>query len=172
MVVRRPFDEIIEDLRIAGVGVAETFDAVCFEAAALGDPEAAGQIVLDPVELDQDIDLLRGARLGHLRDVPEGRAVEVVVPGHVDHEGPFCRDGGPAGGPVAARLARELNYFLLKSIDNRLVLGAMIKVVVGKKQRWGAVLVNSRQGLERLAKVFHPMEVMEFKWQDSIPCSI
>jgi hypothetical protein len=54
----------------------------------------------------------------------------------------------------------------------RLVLGAMIKVVVGKKQRWGAVLVNSRQGLERFAKVFHPMEVMEFKWQDSIPCAI
>jgi hypothetical protein len=54
----------------------------------------------------------------------------------------------------------------------RLVLGAMIKVVVGKKQRRRAFLVNSRQGLECFAKVFHPMEVREFKWQDSIPCAI
>jgi hypothetical protein len=54
----------------------------------------------------------------------------------------------------------------------RLVLGAMIKVVVGKKQRRRAFLVNPRQGLEHFAKVIHPMEVMEFKWQDSIPCAI
>jgi hypothetical protein len=53
VVVRRPFGEIIEDLRIAGVGVAKTFEAVCFEATALDNPEATGEIVLDPVELDQ-----------------------------------------------------------------------------------------------------------------------
>ena len=46
--------------------------------------------------VNQDVDLLRGARPGRLGDVPESRAVEVVVPGHVDHEGPFCLAGCPA----------------------------------------------------------------------------
>jgi len=45
--------------------------------------------------VNQDVDLLRGARPGHLLDVPESRAVEVVVPGHVNHERPFCLDGRP-----------------------------------------------------------------------------
>ena len=58
VVVRRPFDELIEDLRIAGVGVAEAFDAVFLEAAALGDPEATGEIVLHAVQLDQDVHIL------------------------------------------------------------------------------------------------------------------
>lgn len=61
VVVRRPLDEIIEDLRVAGVGVAETFDTVFLETAALGDPETTGGIVLDPVELGQNVDVPRGS---------------------------------------------------------------------------------------------------------------
>ena len=59
-------------------------------ARRLGDPEAPGQFVLDPVELDQDIDILRRANLGHLRNIPKSRPVEIVIPGHVDHDRPFC----------------------------------------------------------------------------------
>jgi hypothetical protein len=61
-------------------------------------------------------------------------------------------------------------YLLKPYVANlqRLVLGAIIKSVVGKKQRRRAFLVNSWQRLECFVKVFHPMKVMEFKWQDSI----
>ena len=105
VVVRCPFDETIENLLIAGVGVAEGLDAVCFEAAALGDPETTGEIVLDPVELDEDVDVLRGSRPGHLFDVPECRPVEVVVPGHVNQKRPF----GLAGCPASCHAARAVS---------------------------------------------------------------
>jgi len=78
-----------EDFRIAGVGLAEGLDAILLEPAATGDAEAPGLSVLKTIELHQDVDVVRGSGLGHLGDVAEGRAVKVVVPGHVDQKRPL-----------------------------------------------------------------------------------
>jgi len=93
---------------------------------------------------------------------------DAVVPGHVDHERPFCLAGCPVSCPVAlsfvrhvtaGEVARPANHVvpcffhmsLLSFLASRLcwanlrglVLGAMIKAVVGKKQRREAVPVSS-----------------------------
>ena len=84
-----PAEEIIQNLRIAGVRLPKGLQAVPVIPTALGDPEAPGLLILQAVKLDQDVDILRGSRLGHLLNISEGRPIEIVVPVHIDHDRPF-----------------------------------------------------------------------------------
>jgi len=84
-----PGKKILQDLRVAGIRLAECLHAVPVIPAAFRDQETPGLLVLQAVKLDQNIDVLCGARLGHLLDVPKRRPVEVVVPGHINHDRPF-----------------------------------------------------------------------------------
>ncbi len=86
---RGPCEEILQDLGISGVRLAECLQAIPFVAATFRDQETPGLLVLQTVKLNQDIDVLGGAHPGHLLDVPEGSPVEVVVSGHVNHDRPF-----------------------------------------------------------------------------------
>ncbi len=90
VILSSPVDEIKENLGITCVGIAEVRDAVLLEPATFRDPEAPGQLVLDPVKLYQDIHVLRRTHLRHLCNVTECGAVAVIVPGHVDHDCTFC----------------------------------------------------------------------------------
>src|SRR5581483_5812590 len=96
-----PPEEIDRDLGIAGVRLAEVHDDVVVERRALLDVIAAGVVVAHGVELDVDVDGARRADLLQLLDVGEAEALEVVVPGHPDEDGPLLllRHGGP---PAAA----------------------------------------------------------------------
>lgn len=85
-----PREEIFQDLGISGVRLAEALQAVPLIATALRDQETPGlPVSSQAVKVNQAIDVLCGAHTGHFFDVPERRPIEVVVPGHVDHDRPF-----------------------------------------------------------------------------------
>jgi len=129
----RPREEIFQDLGISGVRLAEGLQAIPFIPAALRDQKAPGLLVLQAVKLNQDIDVLCGTCPGHLLDIPEGRTIEVVVPGHIDHDRPFG-------------LAAALNLCLVRHrapfhpVVSGLNFGLMVKAVVWKNQRRWALI--------------------------------
>lgn len=76
-------------LGISGIGFLEGFNAVFPVSSTPGDKEPPGQKVIRPIQLDDDVDLIRGTNPGHLGNVSQCGPIQVVVPGHVNHHRPF-----------------------------------------------------------------------------------
>ena len=99
VVFQPPVEEVGEHLRITGIGLAELHEDIFFHRRALLHAVAIrGNAARSRVPLHEDVHAVGGAGFFYLADVIRAEVIEVVVPGHVNEDGPVRLGGSGRGG--------------------------------------------------------------------------